>query len=157
MNNKWENIIPWYMTVISTFVLIAVASFLILNIEWFKEQALTSKSWDSDLFQIHIHHLHLSMIKRSVGLFAGFSALFIGMAVCFYSLKKQTQIDLKSSSISFAIATASPGIIAMIIGGYLVISTVQSKDKFSNYIPTSSKNINKTVKPTSPFSSGVKK
>jgi len=144
------------MMIVSTIVLIGLAIFLISNIEWFKEQAITSKGWESDLFQIHIHHLHLSMVKRSVGLFAGFSSLFIGMAVCFYSLKKQTQLDIQSINISIALATASPGIIAMIIGGFLIVTTVESKDHFANYNPTISQGT-KVVKPKSPFEKGENK
>jgi len=121
------------MTIISTIVLISLAVFLVLNIEWFKDQALLSNGWESDLFQIHIHHLHLSMIKRSVGLFAGFSVLFIGMAVSFYSLKNQSKMDVKMANISMTIASSSPGIIAMVLGSYLIISTVESKDYFAPY------------------------
>ncbi|GAA4901394.1 hypothetical protein [Ferrimonas pelagia] len=130
---NWEAAIPWYMTIISTVTLMALAVFLTLNIEWFKTQAPQSPDWQSDQFQIHIHHLHLAMIKRSVGLFAGFAAMFIGMAVCFYSLKNQTQIDLGQAGLSVALATGSPGIIAMLLGGYLISATIQSKDHFADY------------------------
>ena len=133
MEENWKNIIPWYMTIFSTLVLICLAMFLVNNIEWFKEQAMASESWSNDLFQIHIHHLHVSMIKRSVGLFSGFSALFIGMAVCFYTLKQQTNMDLKKGGISLAVATSSPGIVVMLIGCYLVVSTIDSKDNFDSY------------------------
>jgi p-aminobenzoyl-glutamate transporter AbgT len=133
MEESWKNIIPWYMIILSTIVLICLAIFLVENIEWFKEQAKSSDSWSSDLFQLHIHHIHVSMIKRSVGLFSGFSALFIGMAVCFYTLKQQTNMDLKTGGVSLAVATSSPGIVAMLIGCYLIVSTIDSKDHFDSY------------------------
>jgi hypothetical protein len=133
MEDKWKTIIPWYMTILSTIILACLAIFLVGNIEWFKEQAISSSSWSSELFQIHIHHLHISMIKKSVGLFSGFSALFIGMAVCFYTLKQQSNMNLSSGKISLAIATSSPGIIAMVLGSYLIISTIDSKDHFDSY------------------------
>lgn len=133
MEENWKNIIPWYMTILSTIVLICLAIFLIANIEWFKDQAMSSNSWSIDLFQLHIHHLHVSMVKRSVGLFSGCSALFIGMAVCFYTLKQQTNMDLKTGGVSLAIATSSPGIVAMLVGSYLIVSTIESKDHFDSY------------------------
>ena len=133
MEESWKNIIPWYMTILSTIVLVCLAIFLVENIEWFKEQAKLSDSWSSGLFQLHIHHIHVSMIKRSVGLFSGFSALFIGMAVCFYTLNQQTNMDLKTGGISLAVATSSPGIVAMLIGCYLIVSTIDSKDHFDSY------------------------
>ena len=125
--------IPWFMTVISTIALILLAIFLYNNIEWFKTQAVGSEEWQVPLFQMHIHHLHLSMIKRSVGLFSGFSALFIGMAVCFYSMKQQSTMDLKSANLSVVLATSSPGIIAMVLGCYLITATIDSKDDFPGY------------------------
>ncbi len=138
------------MTIVSTAVLISLAIFLISNIQWFKVQSIASSAWSDDVFQIHIHHLLLSMIKRSVGLFSGFAALFIGTAVCFYSLKKQSQIDLKSAGLSIAIATSSPGIIAMMLGAYLIITTVESKDHFAPY-PQAEQIKNELVKPKSKF------
>jgi hypothetical protein len=152
MKYSWEELIPWYMTIVSTIVLISLALFLTSNIDWFKNQALLSNGWNSELFQIHIHHLHLSMIKRSVGLFSGFSVLFIGMAVSFYSLKNQSKMDLKTVNISMAVATSSPGIIAMVLGSYLIISTVESKDHFEPYPRTVVENNNSEInKPQSLF------
>ncbi|BEU02978.1 hypothetical protein OAG1_17780 [Agarivorans sp. OAG1] len=134
-SSAWEHSIPWFMTIISTLVLIALAWFLIENLNWFKLKATNTEAWSYDLYQIHIHHIHVAMVKRSVGLFSGFSALFIGIAVCFYSIKRQTNLSVESANISMALATSSPGIVTMIIGAALIAYSIGSKDSFPGYTP----------------------
>jgi hypothetical protein len=73
------------------------------------------------------------MIKRSVGLFSGFALLFLGVAIVFYSLKTTQSLHIKNASLSANIATASPGIIAMVLGVVLLLTTITSKDIFPDY------------------------
>jgi cytochrome c biogenesis protein CcdA len=133
MNKHWTNLIPWYLTIASTLVLVMLAVFLIENIEWFKSQAMTSKDWGEGRYNMSIFHLHLSMIKRSVGLFAGFALLFIGAGVSFFTVKAQMELNLEAQNISLGLVTASPGIVAMLLGTTLIYLTIQSKDHFEEY------------------------
>src|SRR5262249_19476919 len=81
-------------------------------------------------YKIYVFQLHLSMIKRSVGLFAGFALIFIGTSVAFYTLKNETTLEGEAAGTSAKLNTASPGIIAMVLGVVLITFTVQSKDTF---------------------------
>jgi C4-dicarboxylate transporter len=66
--------------------------------------------------------------------------------------KNQSKMDLKTVNISMAVATSSPGIIAMVLGSYLIISTVESKDHFEPYPRTVVENNNSEInKPQSLF------
>lgn len=134
MNRKWNTFIPWFITITSTATIIALGWFLISNLIWFKSMAFPEGKEMSTTYFMHVHHLFLSMIKRSVALFAGFSILFIGSATVFYSVKEQTRLDVKNSNLSVYIATTSPGLLAMLFGIVLLMHTVSSKDTFPPFV-----------------------
>ena len=128
--SRWEKTAPWYMTIASTVVLMLLASYLVENIEWFKTSAEKAPDWADSEYRIYIHHLHLSMIKRSVAMFSGVAALLIGSAVALYSVQTNTNLEGSGSGWSVKLATASPGIVSMIIGAVLIGVSVTSKDHF---------------------------
>jgi hypothetical protein len=129
---RWERYIPWFLTVASFLVLCSIAWFLIENIFWFRNSVSIGSQTDLG-YRMHIFHLHIAMIKRSVGLFSGFALLFVGAGVSFYSVKSSTAVDVTSHPVSLKLATFSPGIIAMILGTALLMFTIASKDEFPAY------------------------
>ena len=146
MSNKitqynWNTFVPWFLTVACTLTLIVIGFFLIRNIEWYKANVFSDTVLEVNKpeYRFYAYHLHLSMIKRSVGLFSGFAIMFLGLGVAFYTLKKESNIDASGGGFSAKIATASPGIIALLVGAYLIVSTIQSKDYFPDYDTTKHK------------------
>lgn len=133
--NKWSSSVPWFLTIMSTIVLIALAIFLISNIEWYKNSVFDIEEASNGTYRMRAYDIHLSMIKRSVGLFAGFATMFLGLGVAYYTIKQKTELGIISGQWTANLATASPGIIAVVVGGYLIIATIQSKDEFLPYIP----------------------
>ncbi|HEV7843902.1 MAG TPA: hypothetical protein VGO69_09395 [Pyrinomonadaceae bacterium] len=127
--SDWEKIIPWFLTVSCTLSLICIALFLILNVEWFKASVFNQVTVTSS-YKIYVYHMHLSMIKRSVGLFSGFAMMFVGASVCFYIVKAKTDVGFKAQTFSLNLMTTSPGIIAMVLGASLIMFTIWSKDEF---------------------------
>lgn len=127
---SWEKYIPWFLTIASSIALIAIGAFLINNINWFKEGVFENNADLNLEYKIYAYQMHLSMIKRSIGLFSGFAVMFIGAGVAFYSISKQTTLNLEGAGITAGLVTASPGIVAMILGAFLIISTIKSKDNF---------------------------
>jgi hypothetical protein len=125
----WERVIPWFLTIACTVSLISIALFLILNVEWFKADVFRQATVTNS-YKIYIYHMHLSMIKRSVGLFSGFAMMFVGASVCFYVVKAKTDVGFKAQNFSLSLITTSPGIIAMILGASLIMFTIWSKDDF---------------------------
>lgn len=146
---KWEKYIPWFLTFGSCLVLISIGIFLINNINWFKNGVFENYSGLNLEYKVYAYQMHLSMIKRSVGLFSGFALMFLGTGVAFYSIKKQTTFNLKGAGITASLVTASPGIIAMVLGALLIISTIKSKDDFPNFTDTDKKEI-KIYSPVKP-------
>ncbi|XOV66336.1 MAG: hypothetical protein ACFHU9_11975 [Fluviicola sp.] len=134
-SKSWLSYIPWFLTIASTFALIAIGLFLISNINWYKTSVFDPKITDvnSGAYRVRAYDLHLSMIKRSVGLFSGFALMFIGMGVSFFTMRKNTEMQVRSTNLTASLVTASPGIIAVLVGGYLIISTIRSKDSFGSY------------------------
>lgn len=132
---SWQKNVPWVLTISSFIVLMIIGYFLVDNVNWFKEIVFkgVDKNNLNTNYQIHVYHMHLSMIKRSVGLFSGFAVMFLGIGVSFYTIKELTKLEVASSSISGSVITASPGIIAMIVGALLIILTINSKDVFPNF------------------------
>lgn len=132
---RWEDAIPWFLTAASTMTLICIAWFLVENILWFRESSFSGSADSAYInYRLHVYHLHLAMIKRSVGLFSGFALLFLGTGVVFYTLKTQSHVNLGSEKLSAGIVSASPGIIAMTLGVLLLLGTIASKDEFPPYV-----------------------
>ena len=131
----WKKFAPWFLTFACLITLIVIGLFLNENINWFKSMIFNGSinEVNTPQYRIYAHHLHLSMVKRSIGLFSGFAIMFLGMGVSFYSLKDLTTIDGQGGGLSMKIVTASPGIVALIIGAYLIYSTIDSKDIFPPY------------------------
>jgi hypothetical protein len=127
--SEWERVIPWFLTAACTLSLVSIALFLILNVEWFKASVFNQVNITNS-YKIYVYHMHLSMIKRSVGLFSGFAMMFVGASVCFYIVKARTDVGFKAQTISLNLVTTSPGIIAMILGASLIMFTIWSKDDF---------------------------
>jgi hypothetical protein len=146
-SSLWEKVIPWFLTFVSFLTLVCIGFFLISNINWFKDSVFNNVPGSELEYRMYAYHVHLSMIKRSVGLFSGFALTFIGSGVAFFSMKKNTKLDLKSAGITANLVTASPGIIAMILGIVLIINTIKSKDEFPMYYHNSQNISNLTTTP----------
>lgn len=134
--SKWNQYVPWFLTIACTLVLIGIGLFLQSNIEWYKTGVMDDQlpEYNTAKFRFYAYHLHLSMIKRSIGLFSGFATMFLGLGVAFFTLKSNTNMEMQGSGVFTAkIATASPGLVALIVGAYLIVSTINSKDKFPSY------------------------
>lgn len=129
---NWNRFAPWFLTIACTIALIIIGYFLVKNINWYKESVFEPglKAAEDPEYRFYAYHLHLSMIKRSIGLFSGFAIMFLGLGVAFFTLKDNTNIDASGGGFSAKIVTASPGIVALLVGAYLIISTIKSKDEF---------------------------
>lgn len=151
----WKGFAPWFLSITSSLTLIVIGFFLVLNIEWYKNAVFDSSIQEVNTpeFRFYAYHLHLSMIKRSVGLFSGFAIMFLGMGVAFYTLRENTTIDGQAKGISMKLATASPGIIALLVGAYLISSSISSKDTFPPYgveLQQNEKPLDPSLKPELP-------
>lgn len=131
---RWEDVAPWFLTIASTVTLACIAWFLVENILWFRAHALIPADFARPTYRLHVHHLHLAMIKRSVGLFSGFALLFLGTGVVFYTMRTTYAAQVQSAAMSAAVASASPGILAMALGVVLLLGTIASKDDFPAYL-----------------------
>lgn len=146
----WRALIPWFMTSVSLVVLVSLAWFLIENIFWFRSHAFPATGVVRDQsFTLYAFHMHLAMVKRSVGLFAGFALIFIGTAVAFYTLSSATSVEGGTNGITGKLKTTSPGIIAMVLGTMLIMFTIYSKDSF-DALPDSSPASPELVQPSAP-------
>jgi len=128
--SAWTEVVPWFMTILSVMVLFSLAWFLVENILWFRKIATAAGSPVDAPYRIYVYQLHLAMVKRSVGLFAGFALIFVGTSVAFYTLKAETSLGANASGAALKLNTTSPGIIAMVLGVALIMFTIYSKDVF---------------------------
>ncbi len=138
MENKkdlWSAFAPWFLTSACTVMLGVIGWFLVDNINWFKQCALDPAidDIDSGEYRTYAFHMHLSMIKRSVGLFSGFAVMFLGFGVAFFTLKDSTSLETQGGGLTAKIVTASPGLVALIVGATIIISVINSKDSFDLY------------------------
>lgn len=129
----WEKVIPWFLTTACSLTLIAIALFLVLNIEWFKSHSFANAGKADEAYNIYIYQMHLAMIKGSIGLFSGFALIFLGTGVAFYTIKEITRINAEGKDIKLSLATASPGIVAMVLGTLLILFVIGSKNEFPDF------------------------
>jgi hypothetical protein len=124
--------IPWFTTTVSVAILVVLAMFLLNNICWFRSHSQAATP-PNEAYLLYVFQLHSSLIKRSVGLFAGFALLFLGTSIAFYTVHSEIKGGVSGRGISVQLATHSPGIIAMILGAGLIGFTIYSKDVFPPY------------------------
>lgn len=144
-NSSWGRAIPWLLSLACVITLTVIGKFLIQNIEWYKQTVfdVEMSNMQEPLYRIHAYHIHMSMIKRSVGLFSGFAIMFLGLGVAFFSLRSITDLGVESKVWSVKVATASPGIIALLVGGTIIMFTINSKDEFAGFPTVIDPNYNK--------------
>lgn len=131
--NNWERFVPWYLTLISAMVLIGIGWFLVDHIVWLREHMFEGAG-DQDLsYRSHQYFLLVSTMRRSAGLFSGISLILLGVGVVFYVAKTSSEFDFSWGGVSLGIVTASPGIIAMALGTFLVAHNTASKDLIPIY------------------------
>ena len=130
---QWEYIIPWYLTGTSTFVLCVLGWFLSENLIWLREEALTQYDNNNLSYRSYTYFMYVSSIRRSVGLFSGIALMFLGIGVSFYTIKSQTNLKIEAQNLTFGLVTASPGILAMVLGVFLIAHNTSSKDEIPIY------------------------
>ena len=132
---SWDTFRPWFLTAASTIVLISIAYFLYDNVMWFRATTFNEESTSHALvFRLHVHHLHIAMVKRSIGLLAGFSLVFLGLAVAFHHVQSMSGARLQTPALAVEAVSASPGILAVVLGVVLLGFTIGSKDSFPPYL-----------------------
>lgn len=129
-HSAWGAAIPWLVTASSLIILAALVWFLLENLAWFRALAFPANVQRDQWFTLYAFQLHLAMVKRSVGLFAGFALIFIGTSVSFYTLRYSTMLEGSAQSLGAKVTTTSPGIVAMVLGTALIAFTIWSKDGF---------------------------
>lgn len=129
----WREFALWFTTIVSTVVLGTIACFLYENVYWSREAALSGSLGANPVFRLHILHLHAAMVKWSVGLFSGFSLVFLGLAVAFYHVRSRTQVGVKTPTFGVEAVSASPGVLAIVLGVALLMTTIASKNDFPLY------------------------
>lgn len=130
---NWEYIIPWFLTATSTLVLCAIGWFLSENLIWLREEALNLYDNNNLSYRSYTYFMYVSSIRRSVGLFSGIALMFLGIGVSFYTIKSQTNLKVGAQKLTFSLLTASPGIIAMVLGVFLIAHNTSSKDEIPIY------------------------
>jgi|GEM_PF-6186026 len=137
LETKWHGYAPWFMTVLSILMLAVIGLFLWSNMEWFKVEALRGMDYDDKGYMLYIYHLQNSLMKRCLGFFTGFALAFVGCAVALYTVKDVSNLNLETGGSKLVLASASPGLFAMVLGILLMITTLVSKDTFPSFEPGS--------------------
>ena len=126
--NNWERFVPWFLTIISATILIGIGYFIVDNVLWLRDHMFEGATDKNLSYRSHQYFLLVSTVRRSAGLFAGIALILLGVGVVFYVAKTQTKMDLSGGGLSLGLVTASPGIIAMALGTFLVAHNTASKD-----------------------------
>jgi len=129
--NLWEKFAPWFLSICSIAAIVLLSYFVLNNIEWIKTNSLNGTNAGDPKYCISIILIFTSMIKRTIGLFSSLCLIFIGMGISAYVMSKQIKLEMKDMKWSISLVTASPGIIAMVLGVILMISDINSKDTFN--------------------------
>lgn len=120
--------------VMSAAALWTLGDFLSTNIGWMREKAseMLGKDKDKDELLMHVLHLHASLIRRCIGIFAGAFLAIAGLGFSWYTTKTVTSLSGESSTAKLLLTTASPGLVGVVAGVILIGWVVSSKDQFGN-------------------------
>jgi hypothetical protein len=130
----WQNTIPIFIAVSCIFMLGFMIFFLYKNLFWFQAHALDTANINfNDEYKLSVFVIQNNIINKSSGLLAGFTIMVLGLSSAFYTLKDASKIKLESSNISATILTTSPGIIAMLLGCIISITTLTSSEELPKY------------------------
>lgn len=135
---RWHGYAPWFMTVLSIIMLAVIGLFLWNNMEWFKDEAEKGMDYSDKGYMLYVYHLQNSLMKRCLGFFTGFALAFVGCAVALYTVKDVSRMNFSTGGSKLVLASASPGLFAMVLGILLMITTIVSKDSFPSFEPTTS-------------------
>lgn len=130
---RWHSYAPWFMTILSIIMLGVIGLFLWNNMEWFKEEAQKGMDYSDKGYMLYIYHLQNSLMKRCLGFFTGFALAFVGCAVALYTVKEMSNLNFETGGSKLVLASASPGLFAMVLGILLMITTIVSKDTFPSF------------------------
>lgn len=126
--SQWERFIPWYLTAISCVLLLGLGWFILDNVSWMRDHMFGDVQNGDLSYRSHQYFLLISTVRRSAGLFAGIALMLLGVGIVFYVARTQTKLDMSLQGVSLGIVTASPGIIAMALGSFLIAHNTASKD-----------------------------
>ena len=70
------------------------------------------------------------MVRRSIGLFSGFALMFIGLSVIFYTIRGMNEVKTESNNIKLSLITASPGLVSVFVGAFLIAFSISNKIPF---------------------------
>lgn len=126
--SQWERFIPWYLTAISCLLLFGLGWFIVDNVFWMRAHMFGNVQGEDLSYRSHQYFLLISTVRRSAGLFAGIALMLLGVGIVFYVARTQSKIDMNLHGVSIGIITASPGIIAMALGSFLIAHNTASKD-----------------------------
>jgi hypothetical protein len=116
--------------------------FLYQSMNWY-ETKYGNVGENPDLaYRIYVLLIHTSMVRRSLGIFSGSAILTIGMSIALYTVRQMNRLNLGSRSVTVSIVTASPGLVAMVIGALLIAFSIASKDQFPAYTQGAQKIVN---------------
>lgn len=129
---KWNNAIIWIISLSCIINLLFSSYYFFTNVEWFKASAFDPRIdvVNTGEYRTYIFHLQLRLMIRSVGLLTGSSIMMLGMASIFYLWTKDTKVDAEHENLKLSLVSASPGLLAILIGGIVLIATINSKDTF---------------------------
>lgn len=132
---KWNNTIIWIISLCCIGNLLFSSYYFFINVEWFKSSAFSPdiEYVNTGEYRTYIFHMQMRLLIRSVGLLSGSSIMMLGMASIFYLWTRETQVAAEHDSFKFSIVSASPGLLAILIGGILLIATIKSKDTIQGY------------------------
>lgn len=126
--SQWERFIPWYLTSISCLLLLGLGWFILDNVFWMRGHMFDDLQGEDLSYRSHQYFLLISTVRRSAGLFAGIALMLLGVGIVFYVARTQSKLDMTLPGVSLGIVTASPGIIAMALGCFLIAHNTASKD-----------------------------
>ncbi len=126
--SNWTRFIPWYLTAISALLLFGLGWFILDNVFWMRAHMFGDGQSEDLSYRSHQYFLLISTVRRSAGLFAGIALMLLGVGIVFYVARSQSKLDMSGYGVSLGIVTASPGIIAMALGSFLIAHNTASKD-----------------------------
>jgi hypothetical protein len=113
--------------------LFAMGYLLYGELKWINSTAQDAGKCAGPAFWVRVYDLKAAILMRILAIAAGATVMLAGTATSFISLRQQIKASAVSATLKGNLATASPGIFGLLVGGVVVCFAIANTASIGQY------------------------
>ncbi len=134
MGNEFDRHLIVVGAVLVLLVAAATATWIGIEFWWFDHAAdVGQPDVLRDVYWVQVMNIKASLFKRTLGMVGGLAVMFVGVLTATVTTRSLTRLGVEAMQLKVALATASPGLVALVCGAFVVCFIIASKDSLGAY------------------------